>query len=82
MPLLGRKNVDSAIDDLYTKTNDNLRGVFLSGLTNIVQETPVDEGRARNNWFYLYQLHLAQQQQARLKGWALYVNCEQCLNEF
>lgn len=51
MPLLGRKNVDSAIDDLYTKTNDNLRGVFLSGLTNIVQETPVDEGRARNNWF-------------------------------
>ena len=51
MPLIGRKKVDSAIDDLYTKTNDNLRGVFLSGLTNIVQETPVDEGRARNNWF-------------------------------
>ena len=51
MPLLGRKNVDSAIDDLYTKTNDNLRGVYLAGLVNIVQETPVDEGRARNNWF-------------------------------
>jgi hypothetical protein len=51
MPLLGRKNVDSAIDDLYTKTNDNLRGVYFAGLINIVQETPVDEGRARNNWF-------------------------------
>lgn len=51
MPLVGRKAVDSAIDDLYTKTNDNLRGVYLAGLVNIVQETPVDQGRARNNWF-------------------------------
>jgi hypothetical protein len=51
MPLLGREKVNDAIEDLYTKTNDNIRGVYLSGLVNIVQETPVDEGRARNNWF-------------------------------
>lgn len=51
MPLLGREKVNNAIEDLYTKTNDNIRGVYLSGLVNIVQETPVDEGRARNNWF-------------------------------
>lgn len=51
MPLLGRKKVDGAIEDLYTKTNDNLRGVWIAGLVNVVQETPADEGRTRNNWF-------------------------------
>ena len=33
------------------KNNDNIRGVYLSGLTNITQATPADKGRARNNWF-------------------------------
>ena len=28
-----------------------MRGVYLAGLKNIVQETPADTGRARNNWF-------------------------------
>ena len=51
MPLIGRSKVNDAIEDLYEKTNDNLRGVYLFGLVNIVKETPVDDGRARNNWF-------------------------------
>ena len=51
MPLLGLKKTKQAVIDLSKKTNDNLRGVFLAGLTDIVKQTPVDEGRARNNWF-------------------------------
>lgn len=33
------------------RLNKNLRGVFLSGLQNIISETPADTGRTRNNWF-------------------------------
>lgn len=51
MPLIGREKVDIAIDDLYEKANKEVRSVFIGGLVQIVQGTPVDEGRARNNWF-------------------------------
>ena len=51
MPLKGRAKVDKAIEKTYLKANDNVRGVYLQGLYNIVIGTPVDEGRARNNWF-------------------------------
>ena len=51
MPLIGRVELDLAIDELVNVTNDNLRGVYLAGLANIVQGTPADSGRARNNWF-------------------------------
>jgi len=51
MPLLGREKVNKMTEDAYLRVNDNVRGVYLSGLTNIVQETPADTGRARNNWF-------------------------------
>ena len=51
MPLHGRVKLGIAIDKLVNVTNDNLRGVYLAGLANIVQETPADKGRARNNWF-------------------------------
>lgn len=51
MPLIGRKRVKKLLDSSYTILNDNLRGVYLAGLTNVVQGTPVDTGRARNNWF-------------------------------
>ena len=51
MPLKGRANVDKAIEDKYLKVNDDIRGVYLQGLYNVVKGTPVDEGRARNNWF-------------------------------
>ncbi len=51
MPLIGRAAVDRAIEDLYLSANENVKGVYLAGLTQIVQGTPVDSGRARNNWF-------------------------------
>lgn len=51
MPLKGLKGVKLAIDQLEQSANDNVRGVYLAGLKNIVQETPADKGRARNNWF-------------------------------
>lgn len=51
MPLHGKKKVKDAIDDLPSKVNNDLRGVYLSGLANIIKETPADSGRARNNWF-------------------------------
>lgn len=51
MPLIGRERLNLAIDDLVNVTNDNLRGVYLAGLKAIVQGTPADSGRARNNWF-------------------------------
>jgi len=51
MPLLGREKVTKMTEDAYLRVNDNVRGVYLSGLTNIVQATPADTGRARNNWF-------------------------------
>jgi len=51
MPIKGRKNVDRAIEKRYLAANDDIRGVYLQGLYNVVLGTPVDEGRARNNWF-------------------------------
>lgn len=51
MPLKGLSNVNNAIDDLVMNQNNNVKGVYLAGLANIVSGTPADKGRARNNWF-------------------------------
>lgn len=51
MPLKGLKKVKESFDDIYTRQNENLRGVYLAGLAVIVSGTPADTGRARNNWF-------------------------------
>ena len=51
MSLIGGDKVKAAMQALKMKHNDNIRGVYLSGLKNIVQETPADKGRARNNFF-------------------------------
>lgn len=52
MPLKGLDNVKKAMNvDIYLQMNNDIKGVYLSGLTNIIKETPVDSGRARNNWF-------------------------------
>ena len=58
MPLIGRERLGLAIDDLVGVTNDDLRGVYLAGLKNIVQGTPADSGRARNNWFLTVKVSL------------------------
>ena len=44
-------NVKKMTSDRLVKMNDDVKGVYLAGLFNIVEGTPVDSGRARNNWF-------------------------------
>lgn len=51
MPLIGKEKVLNLINTSKTIANDDLRGVYLAGLSQMVKATPVDEGRARNNWF-------------------------------
>lgn len=51
MPLIGRENFTKLTEEGYTRLNKDIRGVYLAGLSNIVEGTPVDSGRARNNWF-------------------------------
>jgi hypothetical protein len=51
MPLIGRENFKKLTDKGLERVNKDLRGVYLSGLYNVVVGTPVDEGRTRNNWF-------------------------------
>lgn len=52
MPLHGARNVRRAIDSKVDKLNNNVKGIWLTGLSNIAIETPVDEGAARNGWFF------------------------------
>ena len=51
MPLHGRKKVSQAIHDLTVKQNDNLKKILFVLFRDIIKETPVTTGRARNNWF-------------------------------
>tara|TARA_R110000744_G_scaffold121562_1_gene226296 strand:- start:10794 stop:11219 length:426 start_codon:yes stop_codon:yes gene_type:complete len=51
MPLIGREAVGSAIQNAKINANKDVRGVYFSGLSAVIKQTPVDEGRARNNWF-------------------------------
>jgi len=51
MPLIGREAVSAAIDDTVDSVNTSLRKIYLKGLSEIARGTPVDTGRARNNWF-------------------------------
>lgn len=47
MPLRGNVDLKKAREIL----NTDLKGVYFDGLKNIVEQTPADTGRARNNWF-------------------------------
>ena len=51
MALIGLENVKKAMANLKVSANDDLRAIYINGLGNIQKQTPVDEGRARNNWF-------------------------------
>ncbi len=50
MPLKGRDKVDEAIVKIYKSANKDVRAIYFTGLFAITEQTPVDEGRARNNW--------------------------------
>jgi hypothetical protein len=51
MPLQGLDNVKKMIAKNKREANEKIKGVYLSGLGNIIQGTPADEGSHRNNWF-------------------------------
>lgn len=51
MPLKGLDNVKKALDKVVENLNDDVKGVYLAGLKNIVEGTPARKGVARNNWF-------------------------------
>ena len=52
MPLLGREKVDFELKvGIRERINTNLKGVYLSGLGNVIAGTPADEGIHRNSWF-------------------------------
>ena len=51
MPLKGRSNVDKAIDSVVESANDDIKGVYLAGMKNMIEQTPARKGVARNNWF-------------------------------
>ena len=51
MPLKGRTAVDKAIKQTKIKANNDIRAVYFTGLAAMIKQTPVDEGRAANNWF-------------------------------
>ena len=51
MPLKGLAAVKKMIAENKKNANTDIRGVYFNGLRAIVKQTPVDEGRARNNWF-------------------------------
>jgi hypothetical protein len=51
MPIRGMDDVKKAIAKTKRDANENIMGVYLSGLGNIVAETPADTGVTRNSWF-------------------------------
>ena len=52
MPLLGREKVEFELKEgIKTRMNSNLKGVYFSGLGNIIAGTPADKGLHRNSWF-------------------------------
>ena len=57
MPLEGLGRVKKALNvDIYNQLNDGVKGIYFNGLKNVIKLTPVDTGRARNNWFLTTQM--------------------------
>ncbi|URC15386.1 tail protein [Paraglaciecola Antarctic JLT virus 2] len=52
MPIKGRDAVDKMIAKNRADSNLKVRGIFFDGMSSVIKPTPVDEGRARNNWFF------------------------------
>lgn len=51
MPLIGLNKIKKMTDKEYVRLNNELRGYYFSAFSEIIKGTPVDTGRARNNWF-------------------------------
>jgi len=50
MPIHGLSNVKKAVNNTKKSINSDVRKIFFIGVREIIKETPVDTGRARNNW--------------------------------
>ena len=50
MPLKGRSNVDKAIAMIQAGANDDVKGVYLAGMKNMIEGTPARTGGTRNSW--------------------------------
>ena len=50
MPLKGRSNVDKAIAMMREGANDDIKGVYLAGMKNMIEQTPARSGGTRNSW--------------------------------
>lgn len=50
MPLKGRSNIDKAIAMMREGANDDVKGVYLAGMKNMIEQTPARKGFARNGW--------------------------------
>lgn len=50
MPIKGMSRVKKAMAMIKEGVNDDVKGVYLAGLQNIVAGTPARKGVARNNW--------------------------------
>jgi hypothetical protein len=51
MPLEGTDRVKKAIRKTKVNANRDIKSMYILGLKVIIKATPVDDGRARNNWF-------------------------------
>lgn len=50
--LIGKESLLRAIDKKREEANEGVKSVYFTLLSKVIVETPVDEGRARNNWFF------------------------------
>jgi len=50
MPLKGRSDVDKAIASVVESANDDVIGVYLAGMKNMIEQTPARTGGTRNSW--------------------------------
>lgn len=51
MALIGLGNVKRALNNIPIQANKDIKDIYIVGLKEIIKETPVDNGRAINNWF-------------------------------
>jgi hypothetical protein len=51
MPVKGMDDVKKMIAKNKKQANMDIKSVYFSGLRTIIKATPVEEGRAKNNWF-------------------------------
>jgi hypothetical protein len=51
MPIKGMDEVKKMIAKNKKQANIDIKSIYFSGLRTIIKATPVEEGRAKNNWF-------------------------------